>query len=229
MEFNYFIQCLLFQHGAKYIYDTDDDISISGLISYSYLNYFNFTYNFAISATGSGLRDYFRKGNITLNDVISVMPFEDYLVEFSISGKDLEFEFGSSLGHPSVAGIILEGKTFKIMEDGSFNDLDPNKLYSGVMIDYSFYFGGLERYGSTETGVHYRDPVIQYFKTLDNLQDHKFIVTGDNISNSILPSTSEMTNSQTSTITTPINTIGFIITLVLLVSIRARKLKERKK
>ena len=41
--------------------------------------------------------------------------------------------------------------------------------------DYSYYLGGLQDFAVNETHVHYRDPVINYFKTLDNLQNHKSI------------------------------------------------------
>ncbi|MFW9930489.1 MAG: 5'-nucleotidase C-terminal domain-containing protein, partial [Candidatus Thorarchaeota archaeon] len=182
----------------------------------------------AVCPRGGGIRDYFRKGNITVNDVISVMPFEDYLVEFLIKGEDLQTELKTSLSGPFISGIKFMDGTYKIFVDGEFRQLESNKLYSGIMLDYSYFLKGFEKYEFNETHIHYRDPVIKYFKTLDSLQDHKFnilnsISTGDSSNTSETVISSEKESSGTISTISSVNVLIIFSVLISAVFIRRKK------
>ena len=100
------------------------------------------------------------------------MPFEDYIIEFLIKGEDLITEFTGSFDNQISDGLKIENGNYYILDEGYFRLLEPNKLYSGLMLDYGYYLNYNGRFEMNETHVHYRDPVISYFKTLNSLQDH---------------------------------------------------------
>ena len=123
--------------------------------------------SFGMINRGGGIRDIFREGEITMGDVVSVMPFENNLMEVSIPGNELEEIFSSSIGSMVFSGIRQAGNEVEIIKDGAWELLDQNSAYTGLMI-----VGYQDKYDAIDTGIHYRDAVIDYFRSIDDLADY---------------------------------------------------------
>jgi len=97
---------------------------------------------------GGGLRSSIDQGVVTMGEVLTVLPFQNTLATFQLSGKDIvasleagvsEIEEGKGK-FPQVAGLKYsfdksvkanEGrvKSVEVMENGNWGPIDPNKTY----------------------------------------------------------------------------------------------------
>ncbi|MHA1227623.1 MAG: bifunctional metallophosphatase/5'-nucleotidase [Candidatus Hodarchaeales archaeon] len=169
-------------YSSQDIYDEYSGLGIGALVTDGFINYFNYSYNFGIANRGGGFRDYFRTGPITVGDVVSVIPFENNLMSFNFTGQELINFIESTYGSMAVSGVRYYynlSDTFKInyiqiQENGVWHDLEPAKLYQGLILDYVWYKSYREEFSAIDTGVHYRDTVISYFRTIDDLANYAF-------------------------------------------------------
>jgi 2',3'-cyclic-nucleotide 2'-phosphodiesterase/3'-nucleotidase len=161
--------------------DIDDfypGIGIGELVTDGFI--FNTNYSFGITNRGGGFRDYFRSGPITTADVVSVIPFENNLMEFNLTGEELIHFIEDTFGSLVFSGVRFKYTTepFEIKEinitvNGTFIELINDSTYTGVITDYSWYVNYRDQFPNAfDTGIHYRDSVINYFKTLDDLSDY---------------------------------------------------------
>jgi 5'-nucleotidase len=112
---------------------------------------------------GGGLRASIDEGEITMGDVLSVLPFQNTLATFQLSGADLRTSLEAGLSgieevagkFPQVAGIRYsfdksvapnEGRlqSVEVMEDGSWTALDDAKTYT--IATNNFMRGGGDGY-----------------------------------------------------------------------------------
>ena len=113
-----------------------------------------------------GMRDRIPAGEITLSSIISVMPFDNYLVDVELTGEQLLRVLAFGNGIPPVGGIHLGVGQWVF--DTTGEPIDPNASYSLLVTDY-LYAGGsdytmLAEYDSDPyyTAISWRQPVIDW-------------------------------------------------------------------
>jgi 5'-nucleotidase len=104
---------------------------------------------------GGGLRASIEAGNVTMGDVLSVLPFQNALATFELSGADIVASLEQGVSEtadvkgkfPQVAGLRyawdedvepLKGriKQVQAMADGAWVDIDPAATYKVVSNDF---------------------------------------------------------------------------------------------
>ncbi|RUM97493.1 LysM peptidoglycan-binding domain-containing protein [Pseudaminobacter arsenicus] len=112
---------------------------------------------------GGGIRASIDAGTVTMGEVLTVLPFQNTVATFQLSGKDIADSIEAGLSEieegkgkfPQVAGLKYsfdksvapnEGrlKSIEVMEDGQWKPLDPAKTY-GVVTN-NFVRGGGDGY-----------------------------------------------------------------------------------
>ena len=123
--------------------------------------------NFALTNWG-GMRDKLPAGEIKISDIISVMPFENVLVEVELTGEQLLkiLAFGAEI--PPVGGLHIDGGKWIINKTGDL--IDPIASYSLITTDF-LYAGGddytmLAEYDPVpyDTSISWREPVVDWIK-----------------------------------------------------------------
>jgi 5'-nucleotidase/UDP-sugar diphosphatase len=112
-----------------------------------------------------GIRDGLRGGEITVSDVISILPFDDTIVQIELTGRELRsvmFDLGYDL---AAGGLVQSGNAWLFGRTGV--PLDPDRAYT-VLINNFMYtenypFLGLDPNGY-DTGILYRQPVIDWIR-----------------------------------------------------------------
>jgi 2',3'-cyclic-nucleotide 2'-phosphodiesterase (5'-nucleotidase family) len=113
-----------------------------------------------------GMRDRIPAGEITIASIISVMPFDNVLVDLELSGEQLVkvLDFGNGL--PPVGGIHLESGQWVFDETG--HPINPDSQYTLLVSDF-LYAGGddytmLAEYDpdAYNTAISWRQPVIDW-------------------------------------------------------------------
>ena len=101
-----------------------------------------------VISNGGGLRASIDKGTVTMGEVLTVLPFQNTLATFKISGKDLVAGLESGLSQiedgagrfPQVAGLKYSFdkslapnagrvKSVEVMENGAWAPINPDKQY----------------------------------------------------------------------------------------------------
>ena len=156
---------------AEVITFTSEDIhsgsGIEVLVPNGFIYDFNYTYN--IGLVNYGFPDYFRKGSISVADIVSVLPFENNLLAFNLTGQELQAIYHDRFEYIPHSGIRNNNGILQIQEEGIFTDINLSKTYNGLIADYLWYISFQEDFSTIGTGVHYRDAVITYFRQLDDL------------------------------------------------------------
>lgn len=153
---------------------------------------------------GGGLREPIAKGNITMGDLYTVMPFDNTLVKMNLKGSDLKRVIENGIENNNVGWVQLAGVkvyydkdakagnriTAMFLDDGT--PIDMNKTYSIVTND--FMATGGDQYdfsGATnvyDTGVPVRDSLANALEALNGkhlvVDDKTPLVAGAAPSNS---------------------------------------------
>lgn len=153
---------------------------------------------------GGGLREPIAKGNITMGDLYTVMPFDNTLVKMNLKGSDLKRVIENGIENNNVGWVQLAGVkvyydkdakagsriTAMFLDDGT--PIDMNKTYSVVTND--FMATGGDQYdfsGATnvyDTGVPVRDSLASALEALNGkhlvVEDKSPLVSGAAPSNS---------------------------------------------
>ena len=122
-----------------------------------------------VSMTNSGgIRQSILKGEITLEDIIGVMPFENNIVELDLTGSELI----DCMGRLLVGGIA--NKTDRLLSDGT--SIHPDSIYSVLTIDYLYSRKDMpfHKYDLNPeyTSTSYRQPVINWIKSFNTTADN---------------------------------------------------------
>jgi 2',3'-cyclic-nucleotide 2'-phosphodiesterase (5'-nucleotidase family) len=116
-----------------------------------------------------GYREAIPPGEITRADLVAVLPFENTLIEVELTGQQVMDNLLCCGG--AVAGFTYRQAGARIiaeLDDGS--PLDPQATYHVLVNDF-MYGGGDDYLFAThdphgyDTGVHWREPVIEWIAT----------------------------------------------------------------
>ncbi|MHA1827094.1 MAG: bifunctional metallophosphatase/5'-nucleotidase [Candidatus Heimdallarchaeaceae archaeon] len=159
------------------IYDTYPESGIGNIVTDGMMDYFDWGYDFAISNRGGGIRDYFRAGNITVGDVVSVIPFENEILEITLTGQQILDLLATGHGQQVYSGIRYNFSTnpnFHVTSatiniSSGFEPIKTENSYTGIMIDYLWWVAYKDEFPSTPTGIYYRDTVIKYIRKMSDI------------------------------------------------------------
>lgn len=164
-------------YASSAVGDPSPESGIGNLVADGMLDCFDWTHDFSITNRGGGIRDYFRAGDITMGDVVSVIPFENEILELTITGADLLTIIES--GHGSlIYGNIRYNFSYEggfhiafayINMSGTFEEIIPSNTYTGLMIDYIWWVVYKDTYPATPTGEMYRDAAINYISKIEDI------------------------------------------------------------
>ena len=120
----------------------------------------------ALSNTG-GIRADIKAGEITVGDIITVLPFDNRIIELELTGEELSSILVDKRNKLIVAGLTkFAGKWF-VTETGE--QLNPEQHYS-VLINSFIYTGGdgynFSKYTLTafDTTVLYHEPLLDWLR-----------------------------------------------------------------
>lgn len=112
-------------------------------------------------------------GEITLADIVSILPFDNTLVDVAITGEQVmrSYQHGNRL--PAVGGLERKGAQFLV--DGE--PTDPEKVYHVLINDYMYAGGDGYAFADYDpdaymTGIDWRLPVIEWISGLDTSPEH---------------------------------------------------------
>jgi 5'-nucleotidase/UDP-sugar diphosphatase len=122
------------------------------------------TADVAITNTG-GIRDDLNAGPVTLADIVSVMPFDNVIIQLNLTGKQLTQVLNTS-SSAVIGGLRQQGSRWVLNKTGQA--LEADTTYSVLVNDF-MYNGGdgytlLAKYDPTgyNTAINWRQPVIDW-------------------------------------------------------------------
>ena len=132
---------------------------------------------------GGGLRkNIIAEGNLTLRDVFELLPFENALVAFDLTGDQVldllrvvvshrDAQSGMRIGYRVNSDKQLEAESAKFLVDGVEKEIDPTAVYTVISIDYLLnvtggdYAAVLKKATNTRPlGITIRDAITDYIK-----------------------------------------------------------------
>jgi 2',3'-cyclic-nucleotide 2'-phosphodiesterase/3'-nucleotidase len=113
-----------------------------------------------------GMRAALPPGEITLADIIGVMPFNNVIVEVHLTGQQLLQVLAFAVGNAAIGGVHLQGAQWELNEGETA--VDANETYSLLVNDF-MYAGGdgydlLAEFDpeAYNTAIDWRQPVIDW-------------------------------------------------------------------
>lgn len=144
-----------------------ESVQMSNMITDAWL----YTYpraQIALTNTG-GIRQPIPGGNITIETIYGVLPFTNNILELSLSGKEIR----ESLS-PSIVMSGLISKDGYRLRDGGV--LHPDSSYSVLINDFMYTQpdANFNLYDEDpyDTGINYRQPLIDWIKSLNTNPDN---------------------------------------------------------
>jgi len=119
----------------------------------------------AMSNAG-GFRQGIDPGEITLADVVSVLPFDNVLIDVALTGEQVIASYMHGTRRPAVAGLQRSGGRYFVAGE----PLDLERVYHVLVNDY-MYAGGdgyrLAEYDpqAYHTGIDWRQPVVTWISS----------------------------------------------------------------
>ncbi len=114
-----------------------------------------------------GFRQGIDRGEITLADVVGVMPFDNTLVDVALTGEQVIASYLHGSRRPLIAGLEHEGAHYTVNGE----TLDPKATYHVLVND--FMYAGGDGYAFADydpeaymTGIDWRQPVIDWITML---------------------------------------------------------------
>jgi 2',3'-cyclic-nucleotide 2'-phosphodiesterase (5'-nucleotidase family) len=130
------------------------------------------TADIAITNLG-GMRADLTPGDITLADVVGVMPFDNVIVELLLTGEQVEVMLGQESA--AIGGVYRDNFRWYLKATGE--ELDPDAFYSVLVNDF-MYAGGddyalLAIYDPDgyNTAINWRQPVIDWIMAQESSPD----------------------------------------------------------
>ncbi len=121
----------------------------------------------ALTNTG-GIRADIKAGEITIENVITVLPFENTIIEMNLTGEDLRSVMIGHRDHTAMAGLDFTDGDWVLTATGEV--LDLSAIYVVLVNDF-MYTGGdgytFANYAPDgyDTSTHYRQPLIDWFRS----------------------------------------------------------------
>ena len=131
------------------------------------------TADVAITNLG-GMRAALEPGEIELADIITVMPFNNVIIELTVSGEELLRILARSTGE-AIGGVYLDGFSWVFKDSGE--TIDPDGSYSLLVND--FMYAGGDDYAilaesdpdAYDTSIDWRQPVIDWILEQESSRD----------------------------------------------------------
>lgn len=135
----------------------------------------------ALMNSGGMRRSTIGEGELRARDIFELLPFENALVTVELSGEQLknllnmiltsnEAQSGARIVYRTTAERKNEAESIKLRTTEGEQEIDPNKTYTVVTIDYLYNVGG-PRYGILKDGknmkalgITLRDSLMNYVK-----------------------------------------------------------------
>ena len=124
----------------------------------------------SISNTGS-VRQQIFPGNITLSSIVGVLPFENEIVELELTGAQVISLINQTRGGAFLGGI--NSTNGNRLRDGT--PINLSAVYKVITTDYYYLTESLfKQYDAspTYTYINFRQPVINYIKSLNTSQSN---------------------------------------------------------
>lgn len=136
--------------------------SMGNLVTDSWLHTFN---EADISITnGGGIRQDIPAGDVSKETIVGLLPFNNTILELELTGAELLDCIGTYL---LVGGMTTANGNF--LSDGT--PIQANEVYTVLTTDYLYFLPAcnFSTYDSDPiyTSAHYRDPLIDYLKSLN--------------------------------------------------------------
>lgn len=115
-------------------------------------------YDIAISNPG-GFRDTIKAGDVKKSDILSIFPFDNFIVKAEIKGEDLIFDIEKS-GNAYCGAIKKDGKWFI-----GGKEIGNSKTYKIITTDFIYQGGDGYRFTDSQgvtTNVSWRTPLENY-------------------------------------------------------------------
>ena len=115
-------------------------------------------YDIAISNPG-GFRDSIKAGDVIKSDILSIFPFDNFIVTATVQGDDLIFDIEKS-ENAYCGATKKEGKWFI-----GGKEIEKEKIYKIVTSDFVYQGGDGYRFKNSQgetTAVSWRDPLENY-------------------------------------------------------------------
>ena len=115
-------------------------------------------YDAAVSNPG-GFRDTIKAGDVKKSDLLSIFPFDNFIVTATIKGSDLVYDL-SQTENAHCGAVKKRGKWFVGNEE-----IEDSKIYRIVTTDFLYMGGDGYRFTDSEgvtTTVSWRDPLEKY-------------------------------------------------------------------
>ena len=132
---------------------------------------------------GGGIRNQLSAGDLTYGDIISLLPFENYLETVEVTGQDIidvleeccqslpelngQFAQVSGLRYTVDTGKHPRVQSVEVLKDGIYESIQPDRKYVLCTTDYCIDGGGM--YGRLkdcrrlkESIIRYNDALIKY-------------------------------------------------------------------
>jgi 2',3'-cyclic-nucleotide 2'-phosphodiesterase (5'-nucleotidase family) len=111
------------------------------------------------------MRDRLPAGQVTYASIISMMPFDNVLMDVSLSGAELKQVLASGDSIPAVGGIYLQAGQWILKESGK--PIDPEATYKLLTTDFMYAGGDDYRIAEFDpqaynTAINWRQPVIDW-------------------------------------------------------------------
>jgi 5'-nucleotidase / UDP-sugar diphosphatase len=126
----------------------------------------------AAMSNPGGFRQDIPSGEITLADIVGVLPFDNTLVDVALTGAQLVTSFEHGARRPAIGGLRQTGAGYTVNGE----PLDRDRVYHVLVNDY-MYAGGdgyaFARYDPDAymTGMDWRQPVIEWIADLGTTRD----------------------------------------------------------
>jgi 5'-nucleotidase / UDP-sugar diphosphatase len=125
----------------------------------------------ALSNPG-GFRQSIEAGEITLADIVGVLPFDNTIVDVTLTGQQLIASYNHGSRKPAVGGLRRAGANYTV----NGTPLDPQATYRVLVND--FMYAGGDGYAFADydpdaymTGIDWRQPLIEWISGLRTSPD----------------------------------------------------------
>ena len=131
-----------------------------------------------------GMRDSLHAGPVTIADIISVMPFDNVLIDVKLTGAQLKQIIAEQDGRAAIGGMHRKG-TCWILNNGEI--LDKETIYHVLVND--FMYAGGDDYdllaeadpNAYNTSIDWRQPVIDWIIAQNSTPEHPLDEAIDNL------------------------------------------------
>ena len=118
-----------------------------------------------------GFRQDIDAGEITLADIVGVLPFDNVLVDVALTGKQVIASYEHGSRRPAVGGLARINGRYTVNGE----PLDPDAVYHVLINDFMYAGGDGYRFAeydpdAYQTGTDWRQPVIEWISALNTTE-----------------------------------------------------------